>query len=68
MLKMTGKSILRSAEIKRPFSNFHCLTLMGYGLTFEQVMALDSNNPEDIKFVEDMTIEKYKQYQKMIIC
>ena len=68
MLEMTKRANLRSAEIKRPFSNFHCLTLMGYGLTFEQVMGLDSHNPEDIKFVEDMTIEKYKQYQKMIIC
>ena len=66
MLEMTKDSNLRSAEIKRPFSSFHCLTLMGYGLTFEQVMNLDSHNPKDIKFVENMTIKKYKQYQKMI--
>jgi radical SAM superfamily enzyme YgiQ (UPF0313 family) len=66
MLEMTKESNLRSAQIKRPFSSFHCLTLMGYGLTFDQVMNLDSHDPEDINFVEDMTIEKYQQYQKMV--
>ena len=55
----------KAAEIKRPFSSFHAVTLLGYGLSMEQILNMDSHSTTDIELVENMTIERYKKYYEL---
>jgi len=66
MFEYAKESNLRSKDLPRPFSSFHCVSLLGYGLSMEQILNLDSHNEKDIEFVENLTIQKYSEYAELI--
>jgi radical SAM superfamily enzyme YgiQ (UPF0313 family) len=66
MFNLAKEYNLKAGSTKRPFSSFHSVTLLGYGLSPKQVCDLDSHNKNDVEFVENLTIERYKQYYELV--
>jgi hypothetical protein len=66
MFAMAKEANLRTKSVPRPFSSFHSVTLLGYGLPIEKILSLDSHNPVDIDFVERLTISQYNHYADLV--
>lgn len=66
MFAMAKEANLKTKNVPRPFSSFHSVTLLGYGLPIEKILSLDSHNPVDIDFVEKLTISQYNHYADLV--
>lgn len=66
VFEMSKVSNSKATESKRPFSSFHCVTLLGYGLSMDEILSLNGHSKQDIEKIENMTIEKYNDYLELL--
>jgi hypothetical protein len=67
MKELSAQAMKRAAQTFRPFLSHHIPILLGYGIPLEKTLSLDYHKPEDIDFVENLTIERYRQYYNMLM-
>lgn len=56
----------RAAQTPRPVGNFYLLSLMGYGLTFEEASRLNINDEADLKFIVELTKKRFADYKELV--